>query len=201
MPKCQLVALLPVIQQGFGYTDVRCILHPKIATGRPSWTSKMYRGLLKFLLSVQNWYPRRPNLSKNPPTFNELYDVWCLTRLLIGNLLPELRLSLMDVPLSACGSFIDSCITCRGMCCGTPMMAVWSLHVWVFVKRVELINWYLYNLTFSWDTRKYSVARVQNVDYWTQNFLVWVNFPGCAIYSWQPYQFQNLTNTRRMYGK
>ena len=49
-----------------------------------------------------------------------------------------------DVPLSACGSFIDSRVTCR---C-TLLIAVWSLCV--FVKRVELINWCLYNLTFSY---------------------------------------------------
>ena len=40
-----------------------------------------------------------------------------------------------DVPLSACGSFIDSRLTCRG----TLLIAVWSLHV--FVNRDELINW------------------------------------------------------------
>ena len=51
-----------------------------------------------------------------------------------------------DVPLSACGSFIDSRLTCRG----TLLIAVWSLRV--FVKHV-LINWCLYNLTFSCDTR------------------------------------------------
>ena len=61
--------------------------------------------------------------------------------------------------------------------------------------------------TFSCDTRKYSVARVQNIDYWTRKFLVeiWGNFPGCTIYcktSWQHYQFQNLlTNTQRMHEK
>ena len=52
-----------------------------------------------------------------------------------------------DVPLSACGSFIDSRLTCRG----TLLIAVWSLHE--FVKRDELINWCLINLTFSCDTR------------------------------------------------
>ena len=51
-----------------------------------------------------------------------------------------------DVPLSACGSFIDSRLTCRG----TLLIAVRSLRV--FVKR-ELINWCLYNLTFSCDTQ------------------------------------------------
>ena len=51
-----------------------------------------------------------------------------------------------DVPLSAWGSFIDSHLTCRG----TLVIAVWSLRV--FVKRV-LINWCVYNLTFSCDIR------------------------------------------------
>ena len=75
-------------------------------------------------------------LSKGPPTFNQLYDV-CLAYL------PEIRylcwLSFKDVPLSACGSFIDSCVKRRG----TLLMAAWSLHV--FVTRAELINWCFYN--------------------------------------------------------
>ena len=87
-------------------------------------------------------------LSKSPPTFNELYDV-CPAYLL------EIRylcwLSFKDVPLSACGSFIDIGVKRRG----TLLMAAWSLCV--FVTRAELINWCLYNKTFFCDTRKYSV--------------------------------------------
>ena len=50
-------------------------------------------------------------LSKGPPTFNQLYDV-------CPAYLPEIRylcwLSFKDVPLSACGSFIDSRVKRRG---------------------------------------------------------------------------------------
>ena len=51
-------------------------------------------------------------LSKSPPTSNELYDV-------CPAYLPEIRylfntVSLKDVPLSACGSFIDSRVKRRG---------------------------------------------------------------------------------------
>ena len=71
-------------------------------------------------------------LSKGPPTFNQLYDV-------CPAYLPEIRylcwLSFKDVPLSACGSFIDSSVKRRG----TLLMAAWSLRV--FVTRAELINW------------------------------------------------------------
>ena len=70
----------------------------------PNWTSKTYRGLPKFLLSVEIDTRDVQKLSKSPPTFNELYDV-CPAYLL------EIRylcwLSFKDVPLSACGSFID----------------------------------------------------------------------------------------------
>ena len=110
-----------------------------IATGRPNWTSKTYRRLPKFLLSVETDTWDVQKLSKSPPTFNELYDV-CPAYLL------EIRylcwLSFKDVPLSACGSFIDIGVKCRG----TLLMAAWSLCV--FVTRAELINWCLYNLTF-----------------------------------------------------
>ena len=75
-------------------------------------------------------------LSKGPPTFNQLYEV-------CPAYLPEIRylcwLSFKDVPLSACGSFIDS----RVKRSGTLLMAAWSLRV--FVTRAELINWCLYN--------------------------------------------------------
>ena len=75
-------------------------------------------------------------LSKGPPTFNQLYDV-------CPAYLPEIRylcwLSFKDVPLSACGSFIDSHVKRRG----TLLMAAWSLRV--FVTRAELINWCFYN--------------------------------------------------------
>ena len=75
-------------------------------------------------------------LSKGPPTFNQLYDV-------CPAYLPEIRylcwLSFKDVPLSTCGSFIDSCVKRRG----TLLMVAWSLHV--FVTRAELINWCFYN--------------------------------------------------------
>ena len=107
-----------------------------IATGRPNWTSKTYRGLPKFLLSVKIDTRDVQKLSKSPPTFNELYDV-CPAYLL------EIRylcwLSFKDVPLSACGSFIDIGVKRRG----TFLMAAWSLCV--FVTRAELINWCLYN--------------------------------------------------------
>ena len=155
----------------------------------------MYRGLPKFLLSIQNWYPRCPKLSKSPPTFNKLYDVcpaywWEICFLCF--------LSLKDVPLSICRSFIDSRFTDHG----TLLMAMWSLGV--FVKLAELINWCLHNGTFSCDTRKYWVAQVQNIDCWTRKIFDVGNCPGCAIYSktsWQPYQFQHLTNTQRMHEK
>ena len=75
-------------------------------------------------------------LSKDPPTFNQLYDV-------CPAYLPEIRylcwLSFKDVPLSTCASFIDSHVKRRG----TLLMAVWSLRV--FVTRAELINWCFYN--------------------------------------------------------
>ena len=75
-------------------------------------------------------------LSKGPPTFNQLYDV-------CPAYLPEIHylcwLSIKDVPLSACGSFIDS----RVKRSGTLLMAAWSLRV--FAMRAELINWCLYN--------------------------------------------------------
>ena len=91
-----------------------------IATGRPNWTSKTYRGLPKFLLSVEIDTRDVQKLSKSPPTFNELYDV-CPAYLL------EIRyqcwLSFKDVPLSACGSFIDI----GGKRRGTLLMAAWSL--------------------------------------------------------------------------
>ena len=107
-----------------------------IATGRPNWTSKTYRGLPKFLLSVEIDTRDVQKLSKSPPTFNELYGV-CSAWLL------EIRylcwLSFKDVPFSACGSFIDI----GGKCRGTLLMAAWSLCV--FVTRAELINWCLYN--------------------------------------------------------
>ena len=78
-------------------------------------------------------------LSKGPPTLNQLYDV-------CPAYLPEIRylcwLSYKDVPLSACGSFIDSRVKCRG----TLLMAAWSLRV--FVARAELINWCFYNYIF-----------------------------------------------------
>ena len=91
-----------------------------IATGHPNWTSKTYRGLPKFLLSVEIDTRDVQKLSKSPPTFNELYDV-CPAYLL------EIRylcwLSFKDVPLSACGSFIDI----GGKRRDTHLMAVWSL--------------------------------------------------------------------------
>ena len=75
-------------------------------------------------------------LSKDPPTFNQLYDV-------CPAYLPEIRyqcwLSFEDVPLYACGSFIDSRVKRRGYL----LMAAWSLRV--FFTRAELINWCLYN--------------------------------------------------------
>ena len=130
---------------------------------RSNWTSKTYRGLPKFLLSVQNWYQScqkaRPLLTScsmfAPPTY------WKFAKH---------GLSLKDVPLSTCGSFIDRHVTCHG----SLLMAVWSLRV--FVKLVELINWCLYNLFSSLidvyiiELSPYSVARVQNVDSWTQKF-------------------------------
>ena len=75
-------------------------------------------------------------LSKGPPTFNQLYDV-CPAYLQEIRYL--CRLSFKDVPLSACGSFIDSCVKRRG----TLLMAAWSLRV--FVTCAELINWCFYN--------------------------------------------------------
>ena len=102
-----------------------------IATGRPNWTSKTYRGLPVFLLSVEIDTRDVQKLSKSPPTFNELYDV-CPAYLL------EIRylcwLSFKDVPFSACGSFIDIGVKRRG----TLLMAAWSLYV--FIMRAELIN-------------------------------------------------------------
>ena len=102
----------------------------------PNWTSKSYRGLPKFLLSVKIDTRDVQKLSKCLSTFNELYDV-CPAYLL------EIRylcwLSFKDVPLSACGSFIDIGVKRRG----TLLMAAWSLCV--FVTRAELINWCLYN--------------------------------------------------------
>ena len=102
----------------------------------PNWTSKTYRGLPKFLLSVEIDTRSVQKLSKSPPTFNELYNV-CPAYLL------EIRylcwLVFKDVPLSARGSFIDIGVKHRG----TLLMAAWSLCV--FVTRAELINWCLYN--------------------------------------------------------
>ena len=107
-----------------------------IATGSPNWTSKTYRGLPKFLLSVEINTREIQKLSKSPPTFNELYDV-CPAYLLE---IPYLCwLSLKDVLLSACGSFIDISVKRRG----TLLMAAWSLCL--FVTCAELINWCLYN--------------------------------------------------------
>ena len=76
-----------------------------IATGRPNWTSKTYRGLPKFLLSVEIDTRDVQKLSKSPPTFNELYDVCPAYLLEIRNLC---WLSFKDVPLSACGSLLTS---------------------------------------------------------------------------------------------
>ena len=91
----------------------------------------MYRGLPKFLLSIEIDTRDVQKLSKSPPTFDELYDV-CPAYLL------EIRylcwLSFKDVPLSACGSFIDIGVKRRG----TLLIAAWSLCV--FVTRAELIN-------------------------------------------------------------
>ena len=107
-----------------------------IVAGRPNWTSKTYQGLPKFLLSIEIDTRDVQKLSKSPPTFNELYDV-CPAYLL------EIRylcwLSFKDVPLPACGSFIDIGVKRRGIL----LMAAWSLCV--FVTRAELINWCLYN--------------------------------------------------------
>ena len=50
-------------------------------------------------------------LSKSPPTFNELYDVRPAYLLEIRYLC---WLSFKDVPLSACGSFIDIGVKRRG---------------------------------------------------------------------------------------
>ena len=103
-----------------------------------------------------------------------------------------------DVPLSACGSFIDSRLTCRG----TLLIAVWSLHV--FVKRDELINWCLYNLTFSCDTRNIRSRAFKTLTNEPENFRSGGIFQVAFLYSktsWQPYQFQNLTNTQRMHEK
>ena len=76
-----------------------------IATGRPNWTSKTYRGLPKFLLSVEIDTRDVQKLSKSPPTFNELYDVYPAYLLEIRYLC---WLSFKDVPLSACGSLLTS---------------------------------------------------------------------------------------------
>ena len=46
-----------------------------VATGHPNWSSKTYRGLPKFLLSIE---------------IDTQDVVWCLPRLLIGNSLPVL---------------------------------------------------------------------------------------------------------------
>ena len=107
-----------------------------IATGCPNWTSKMYRGLPKFLLSIEIDTRDVQKLSKSPPTFNKLYDV-CPAYLL--EICYLCWLSFKDVPLSACRSFIDIGVKRRG----TLLMAVWSLCV--FVTRAKLINWCLYN--------------------------------------------------------
>ena len=107
-----------------------------VATRRPNWTSKMYRGLPKFLLFVEIDTGDVQKLSKSPPTFNELYDVCPAYLLKIRYLC---WLSFKDVPLSACGSFTDIGVKRRG----TLLMAAWSLCV--FVTRAELINWCLYN--------------------------------------------------------
>ena len=125
---CQALARLQLIRLCYDMMDVWRILRPEIASGRPNWTSKTYCRLEKFLVSVQNRYLRCPKLSKSPPTFNELYDV-CPAYL--SEICHLCSLSLKDVPLSACRSFIDSRVTCRG----TLLIAVWSLRV--FVKRVE----------------------------------------------------------------
>ena len=102
-----------------------------IATGRPNWTSKMYRWLPKFLLSVEIDTGDVQKLSKSPPTFNELYDV-CPAYLL------EIRylcwLSFKDVPLSACGSYIDIGVKCRG----TLLMAAWSLCVYLLSWLIDV---------------------------------------------------------------
>ena len=101
-----------------------------------NWTSKTYRGLPKFLLSIEIDTRDVQKLSKCLPTFNELYDVFPAYLLEIRYLC---WLSFKDVPLSACGSFIDIGVKRRG----TLLMAAWSLCV--FVMRAELINWCLYN--------------------------------------------------------
>ena len=68
-------------------------------------------------------------LSKGPPTFNQLYDV-------CPAYLPEIRylcwLSFKDVPLSACGSFIDSRVKRR-----TPFW--WLRDHCVYLSRV--LSW------------------------------------------------------------
>ena len=111
------------LQSGLPLSGVRHILRPEIATGRPNWTSKTYRRLPIYLLSVWNWYPRRPKLSKSPPTFNELYDV-------SPAYLSEIRylcsLSLKNVPLSNCGSFTDSRVTCRA-----PVWDICVITAWI----------------------------------------------------------------------
>ena len=95
-----------------------------------------FKGLPKFLLSIEIDTRDVQKLSKSLPTFNELYDV-CPAYLL------EIRYlcwqSFKDVLLSACGSFIYIGVKRRG----TLLMAAWSLCV--FVMHAELINWCLYN--------------------------------------------------------
>ena len=154
VPLFHLIYYLFYLSQSSRKRRIRCIFTPifafvrvkfpsedshlrSIATGRPNWTSKTYYGIPKFLKSVEIDTRDVQKLSKSPLTFNELHDV-CPAYLL------EIRylcwLSFKDVPLSACGSFIDIGAKRRG----TLLMAAWSLCV--FVTRAELINWCLYNL-------------------------------------------------------
>ena len=102
------------------------------------WTSEISFVRPKLIpRDVQKW-------SKGPPTFNQLYDV-------CPAYLPEIRylcwLSFKDVPLSACGSFIDSRVMRRG----TLLMTAWSLCVFVTV-----LSWLIDVFILLWP-RKYSL--------------------------------------------
>ena len=107
-----------------------------IATGRPNWTSKTYRGLSKFLLFVENRYPRCPkNCQKARPLLTSCMMFAPPTYWKIATCV-DWALRTSHFPLA--GVLLTSVSSVAA-----PFW--WLLDHCVFVTRAELINWCLYN--------------------------------------------------------
>ena len=99
-----------------------------IATGRPNWTSKTYRGLPKFLLSVEIDTRNVQKLSKSPPTFDELYDV-CPAYLLEIRYLCWLSFPLAGVLLTSVSSVAAPFWWLRDHCVYLSRVLSWIIDV------------------------------------------------------------------------